>query len=519
MAGKTKFEGEGLDPGSGVAIYRQLADKLRVIISSGEWSAGERIPGTRDLASQFGLNRGTVAAAFELLEKEGLIRSHVGKGSFVVGEREASRWGLEGSRWGVDAPRAPAPRWDAEEGRLAGSVGRLEVPESAISFAASRPSEMLFPLDEFRETCREVIDSDEAANILQLGAPSGYGPLRRHLLHRAREAGVAGDGDDVLVTTGCQQAFDLIQRVTASRGETVLMEDPVYPGLRNVFQRGGARVIGVPLETADGAAGLDLGALKRMLEREHPRLLVLTPNFQNPTGLTMPEDARREVLAMVESVARKTGMAIIENDLYGALRYRGNDVPWIKKLDKGGATVLLSSYSKIAFPGLRVGWAIGPRHIIARLTEAKESSDLHSDQLGQAVALRFAQSGRLARHCDKMVEMGRERLDACLEACVREFPVGIEFTVPEGGMNLWVTLPEPLDAGVLAARAAGEGVGFLPGRYFAVTRPQTQGLRLSFAGLEPAQIDAGMAVLGRIFRAAMDGYRTGLRPEPGPAMV
>jgi len=118
-----------------------------------------------------------------------------------------------------------------------------------------------------------------------------------------------------------------------------------------------------------------------------------------------------------------------------------------------------------------------------------------------------------------MLEAGRERLDACLNACAKEFPLGIEFTVPEGGMNVWVRLPEPLDAEALAQRAAAEGVSFLPGRYFAVTRPQMQGLRLSFAGLEPAQIEAGMAVLGRIFRAAMDRDRTGVRPDPAPAMV
>ena len=154
-----------------------------------------------------------------------------------------------------------------------------------------------------------------------------------------------------------------------------------------------------------------------------------------------------------------------------------------------------------------MGWAIGPRHFIARLTEAKESSDLHSDQLSQAVLLRFVLSGRLAAHRKKMLANGAERLEACLDACAAELPPGSRFTRPEGGMNLWVKLPEPLDAAEMAARAQREGVSFLPGRHFAVSRPHTHELRLSFAGLDPQQIRAGVAVLGAIFRSELDRAR------------
>ncbi len=368
-----------------------------------------------------------------------------------------------------------------------------------ISFASSRPSEVLFPLDEFRATCREVIDSPEAAQILQLGPASGYGPLRRYLLEQARQQGSAGPDDDILITSGCQQACDLLQRVLAAHGETVLLEDPVYPGLRNVFQRGGARVTGVPV----GEHGVDIDALARAVEKERPRLMVLTPNFQNPTGTTIPEASRKAIVAM----ARRAGVIVVEDDLYGDLRYRGAEIPSFKRLDESGDTIRLSSFSKIAFPGLRCGWVIGPRHFIARLTEAKESCDLHSDQLSQAVLLRFALSGRLAAHRQRMLAHGAERLQACLDACAANLPPGSRFTRPEGGMNVWVKLPEPLDAADLAARAEREGVSFLPGRHFAVSRPQTQGLRLSFAGLDPEQIRAGLAVLGSILRSELDRAR------------
>src|SRR5580698_5018193 len=274
----------------------------------------------------------------------------------------------------------------------------------------------MFPLDEFRVTCRAVIDSDDAAGILQLGPAGGYGPLRRHLLNEARQVGTAGEDDDILITSGCQQAFDLIQRVLAAHGETVLIEDPVYPGLRNAFLRGGARVIGMPV----GREGVEVDALGALLEKEKPRLMVLTPNFQNPTGSTLPIESRRAILML----AKRAGVIVVENDLYGELRYHGGRLPTIKKLDESGDTILLGSFSKVAFPGLRVGWAIGPRHFIERLTEAKEASDLHSDQLSQAVLLRFAESGRLAAHRRKMLTAGALRLKAALTSCSKNLPPG-----------------------------------------------------------------------------------------------
>jgi 2-aminoadipate transaminase len=427
-----------------------------------------------------------------LLEAERLIKGHVGRGSFVEGT-EAARLDWESLIPTEDSTPAPA------------STG------ATMSFSASRPAEDEFPLEEFRETCREVIDSRYASSILQLGPASGYGPLRRYLLEESRRCGLAREDDDILMTSGCQQAFDLIQRVLASHGETVIIEDPVYPGLRNVFQRGGARLIGAPV----GADGVEVDALARLIEKERPRLIVLTPNFQNPTGTTIPEAARKEIL----DLAKRSGVVIVENDLYGALRYSGEEIASIKRLDVSGDSIQLGSFSKIAFPGLRVGWAMGPRHFIARLTEAKEASDLHSDQLSQAVLLRFAESGRLEAHHKRMLASGSERLKECLAGCARELPSGSHYTRPEGGMNVWVRLPEMLDASELAVRARRENVSFLPGRYFAVTRPQTHSLRLSFAGLKPAHIRYGMQVLGTLFKSELAQARRAHRDEPAPALV
>jgi 2-aminoadipate transaminase len=451
-----------LDPDNDSPLFRQLYEQLKERIEAGTVRRGDRLPATRELAGQLGLNRTTISAAYSLLESEGLIAGHVGRGSFVTGRTKAA----------TDA-----------------------VPSS---FSRSRPSELLFPLSEFRRTCAEVIASDDAASILQLGSPSGYPPLRRYLLEQARAEGTASESDDILITSGCQQAFDLLQR-TIGQGATVLIEDPVYLGVRSVFERVGARLIGVPV----GADGIDLQSLERIIDRERPRLLCVTPNFQNPTGETMPLAARQALLRITQAA----GVIVIENDIYGPLCYAGEPIASIKQLDESGDTILLQSFSKVAFPGLRVGWVIARRALIEKLTEAKQWSDLHTDQLSQAVLLRFAESGRLEQHRRRMLVAGRERLQAALEACEEYLPAGAKYTRPRGGMSLWIELPESLDAAELLPRAEREGVTYLPGRYFAVSRPQPNGLRISFAGMTPEEIRSGLAILGRIFQNELERAR------------
>ncbi|MCC6340871.1 MAG: PLP-dependent aminotransferase family protein [Bryobacterales bacterium] len=484
-----------LDSGSDTPLYRQLFEQVRDHIQSGRIPRGERLPATRELAGMLGLNRATVSAAYELLENEGLLKGHVGRGTFVEG------------------PGEPASRiaWEDPEPAIGAPSPALSLGSGGISFASSRPDNDLFPMDEFRSTCEEVIHGDAAAAILQLGSPAGYQPLRQYLLEEARRDGLAGPPDDILITSGCQQALDLMQRVLMRPGDCAAIEDPVYPGLRGVFASAGARLVGVPV----GANGIGIDALERVIGIERPRLLVVTPNFQNPTGATLPLSARQSILRL----AREAGVVLMEHDIYGQLRYEGDPQPPLKQLDGSEDVVSIGSFSKIAFPGLRVGWVIGPRALIRRLAAAKQYCDLHSDHLSQAVLFRFAESGRLAAHRARILEAGAQRLSAMLSACGRYLPEGSRFTRPQGGMNLWVRLPEPLDAAELLPRAERANVNYLPGKYFAVSRVEQGGLRLSFAGLDPARIREGVSILGRVFGEELERVRALSGMTPSPALV
>ncbi len=484
------------DAASGDPIYKQLYEHIRGEILSGRLVRGSKLPATRELSIQLDLNRTTVAAAYELLEKEGLIRGLVGRGSFVA----AIGPGAGDEFW--------APRLVQD---LPAEAALPPMPPDCVNFTSARPAGDLFPLEAFRASCGEVMEPGDAERILELGSPHGFGPLRKRLLEQAIERGEAREDDEVMITNGCQQALDLLQRVLTVPGDTVAVEDPIYPGLKNVFNQAGVRVAGVKV----AADGMDLDELEALLKRERIRLIAVTPNFQNPTGATMPAEARRRLLR----AARDAGVPVLENDVYGALRYEGEPVRSLKSMDEWGIVVRLNSFSKVAFPGLRVGWVTAGRGLISALAAKKQLTDLHSDQLSQAVLLRFMESGRLETHVKRMVEAGRARLARVVESCKSWLPPGTKWTHPRGGMNLWVSLPEPLDASALMEKAFAAGVAYLPSKFFAVGLAEPGGLRLSFAHLPEERIEEGIARLGIVLEDELARGRAARRDDRSPAIV
>ncbi|MBI3665781.1 MAG: PLP-dependent aminotransferase family protein, partial [Acidobacteria bacterium] len=286
---------------SPVPIYRQLYEQFVARIESGVLPDGTRLPPTRELAGLLGLNRTTVAAAYQALEEEGLLKAHVGRGSFV---RSATR--TAAFHW-EERFRSTAPDRRLEQALWLGDA-------DSINFSAARLEPDSFSIQDLLHAVETEL-SAQGGSILQLGAAEGYPPLREWLRAEMREAGIAHPDDEVLVTSGCQQGLDLIAKILTPPDETVLLEDPVYPGARNLFLAGGAQVRGI----AVGPSGISIGELEQEFSRHQPRLLVVTPNFQNPTGATLGLEARKEILHL----AARFQVAVVENDVYAGLRYRG----------------------------------------------------------------------------------------------------------------------------------------------------------------------------------------------------
>jgi 2-aminoadipate transaminase len=499
-----------LQPESHVPLYVQLRDQLRALVHAGDLRPGDRIPASRELATTLGVHRTTVANAYAELESEGLIQGHVGRGTFI--QRNGN--GLK-----ITPPAPPVLnggngiRWELlfadERGDEVLTRLTASAPEDALSFVMARPAPELFPVEEL-QTCVNAVLRREATEVLNLGPSDGYPPLKEALLEMLRRDGIGAKDENLLITDGCQQSLDLISKAFVRQGDAVILENPTYPGALAIFNGARARCLGVPVRThpePGSSLGIDVGALEATLAANRVKLIVLTPDFQNPTGTSMTLDSRRKVLEL----AARHQVPIVEDHIYARLHARDERVPSLKQLDRSNLVIHIDSFAKVAFPGLRVGWIVAPAVAIERLRIVKQMTDLHTDQLAQGVLAEFLRRGWFEKHVSKMRKVYASRLLALDEALRKHMPEECRWTRPEGGMCLWLELPVGFDANELLIHVKERGVLFAPGRYFYVQGPLPNTLRLGFAGLNEKQIARGVATLAELLKVEMKKRQRGVR--------
>jgi 2-aminoadipate transaminase len=499
-----------LQPESHIPLYIQLRDQLRSLVHAGDLRPGDRIPASRELATNLGVHRTTVANAYAELESEGLIQGHVGRGTYIKGNGNGLKF----------TPPPPAPingrdglRWEllfADE-RSEEVLSRLtaEAPDDALSFLMARPAQEFYPIEDL-QVCSQSALRKVGAEILNLGPSDGFASLKEALLELLRHDGIPAKDENLLVTDGCQQALDLIAKAFVRSGDTVLMENPTYPGSSAVFNAVRARCLGIPVRTVPEpgrALGIDVEALEATLAANRVKLLLLTPDFQNPTGTSMPLSSRRRVLEL----ATRYQVPIVEDHIYSRLNVREERVPSLKELDRSNLVIHIDSFAKVAFPGLRVGWIVAPAAAIERLRLVKQTTDLHTDQLAQATLAEFLKRGLFQKHLAKMRKIYASRLQSMDQALHKYMPEGTRWTRPEGGMCHWLELPPGFDASELMIHAKERGVLFAPGRYFYVQSPLPNTLRLAFASLTEKEIARGIATLADILRIEMRKRQRGTR--------
>ena len=500
-----------LQPQSHVPLYVQLRDQLRALVHAGDLRPGDRIPASRELANMLGVHRTTVANAYAELESEGLIQGHVGRGTFIRGNGNGLKLTpppppvLNGNGNGI--------RWELlfadERGEEILSRLTASAPVDALSFVMARPAEEFFPIEEL-QLCVSAVLRREAREVLNLGSSDGYAPLKEALLEMLHAEGISARDENLLITDGCQQALDLISKAFVRPGDSVILENPTYPGAVAVFNGARARCLGVPIRTVaepGSSLHLDLEALEATLAANRVKLIVLTPDFHNPTGTSMPLASRRKLLEL----ASRHQVPIVEDHIYGRLHAREERVPSLKQLDRSNLVVHIDSFAKVAFPGLRVGWIVAPPAAIERLRLVKQTTDLHTDQLAQATLAEFLRRGLFSRHLAKMRKVYASRLLVLDEALRKHMPEDTRWTRPEGGMCLWLELPPGFDANELLIHAKERGLLFAPGRYFYVQAPLPNTLRLSFANLDEKQIARGVATLADLLRIEMRKRQRGVR--------
>jgi len=373
---------------------------------------------------------------------------------------------------------------------------KLTQRPEVISFAGGLPAPDVFPVERFETACHRVLEA-KGAMALQYSASEGYTPLREYLAQKMAKYGIIAGPDNVLITSGSQQALDLIGKLLINPGDRILLEAPTYLGALQAFNVYGAEYVSVPVDHD----GLRTGELEEAL-RSGPKFMYVLPNFQNPGGVTLCEPRRHELVLLAD----KYGIPVIEDDPYGQLRFEGEHLPPLLVLDRDnlrrddgklGNVIYLSTFSKTLAPGIRLGWMVAPPDVISKLVQLKQGADLHTSTFDQMVAYEVVHDGFLDEHVKKIRAVYRERRDVMLAALTEYFPPEVTWTHPQGGLFLWVTLPEGLEMEHLFQAALRENVAFVPGDcFYAGGDEGRRHMRLNFSHSNPQQIREGIRRLG-----------------------
>lgn len=360
-----------------------------------------------------------------------------------------------------------------------------------ISFAGGLPNPKFFPVKDIADATAKVL-AEDGGNALQYSTTEGYLPLREYIAERyCEKKGLQVDTDEILITNGSQQGLDLIAKVFLNAGDRVIIERPGYLGAIQALSIFEPVFVPVPLQED----GIDTDQLEKALDMNEIKLFHTVANFQNPSGITYSKQKRLELA----EIFKDRDTILVEDDPYGELRFAGEDLPSISSFVCGNV-ILLGSFSKIVAPALRLGWICAPEDVMKRIIIAKQASDLHSNYLSQRIVYQYLINHKIDRHIVKIKEAYKKQRDRMVSSIEKHFPEEVKFTRPEGGMFLWVTLPEGVSSLRLFDLAGGENVAFVPGSAFYVDEGGRNTLRLNFSNSNEDQIEEGIKRLAKVIK-------------------
>lgn len=488
---------------SPVPAYVQIRNHLRAQILRGDLAPGTRLPPERELAHLLGVSRTTVVSAYDELAAEGLVEARVGRGTVVVGPPpSAGSEGVQPIAWQAHLSSL-AQRLQGPTAAELLTLQELGARPGVLSFAGGLPDPGLVPSQRYAEAWEAVLR--QVGTAAAASSPvQGIAPLRDLIAERLAQRGIPTAPEHILVISGSQQGLDLLTRLLTEPGDPMLCEAPTYFGALQAFRVQGLRPIGVPVDRD----GMDVDRMEALVARYRPRFLYTIPTYQNPTGATLSLERRERLLA----VAQKYQVPIVEDDPFGDLWFREPPPPPIKALDKRGHVIYLGTFSKSLAPGLRVGWLVAPRPVVDMALLLRRVADLQSNTAGQYLVVEFAHRGWL----DEGIGLARAtygaRCQALDGALHQQMPRGVEWQTPQGGLYLWLRLPEGMDAHRLLREAGKEGVIFLPGRILYPDLGPSNVCRLSYTVLGEEEIVRGVGILARSVRRLLQGRAVERRP-------
>ncbi len=400
---------------------------------------------------------------------------------------------------GLFARRTKAMRSSAMRDLMA-ITARPEV----ISLAGGLPDTSTFPPESFAAQMTRIAH-ESSAEALQYGPTEGFDETKDCILEVMAEEGMSPDRDDLIVTTGGQQAIDLVSKTLIDPGDPVICEAPTYPGAIPTFCSYEADVIQIATDD-DGMRIDELAAVLDRLAREgrRPKFVYSVPSFQNPAGVTMSAERRRRLVEL----AREHELLVCEDNPYGLLRFEGEPQQTLYSLDGGDYVLYLGTFSKILSPGIRIGWIAAPPPVLEKIGLGKQAADLCTSTLTQYFVREYFAEGRWRAYIADLIEIYRSRRDAMLGALAEHFPEQAEWTHPEGGLFVWATLPDYIDTTDLLAKALREHVAFVPGRGAYVDGRGSASMRLNFSGSNEDEIREGVRRIGEVIAEQVALYET-----------
>ena len=390
-----------------------------------------------------------------------------------------------------------AKRMDLFKKSELGEILKLIEEPDIISFAGGLPASELFPVEEMKKVSVKVLD-ENGEEALQYSGSQGYLPLRNHIAKRMNEKGKTNvKAEDILVTSWSQQALDFAGNVFLDEGDIVLCESPSYLGALNAFKGYKPRIMEVP---TDKEGMITEGLEKILKENDRVKFIYVIPDFQNPTGVTWSLDRRKKFMEVVN----KYEIPVIEDNPYGELRYEGEFLPALKSFDTKGLVIYLGTFSKIFCPGYRLGWTCASKDILQKFITCKENSDLQTSTIGQRELSKYIDDYDLDEHVEKIKSTYKKRRDLMLDCMEKEFPEGVSFTHPHGGLFTWVKLPEKLNAQDLMKKCVENKVAYVPGGFFFPEGNKENYFRLNYSSSKEEKIVEGIKRLGDVLKEALN---------------
>lgn len=483
-----------VDKTSRQPLFQQVFEQLKQLIETGVLCPNEQLPSTRKLAELLGVHRTTIYRAYEELWAAGYLEATTGSYS-----RVRQRNLLTTPPSGEEGSLIDWQNYISDAAHQLPDLGSLKrnLTKGILDFAPLSPDSELLPVEDFRRCLNQAL-LDEKAGLLQYGNPLGYTPLREYLANQMRQHGISTQTSEIMLTNGMQNGIDLVLRLLTTRGDCIITETPTYKSALLLAGYLGLQVVGIPM-TADG---MDLKILESKLKTHRPKLVYTMPTFQNPTGLSTSQTHREQLLALCE----KYRVPMVEDGFEEEMKYFGKAVLPIKSMDKNRVVIYLGTFSKVLFPGVRVGWIVAPGTLIDKMGSIKYVSELSGSPLVQAAVYRFCSQGFYELHKKRLHRVYRKRMQATLQACREFLPSNlIQWSKPDGGYLLWFSVRNnQLTEMEFMDQLLNAGVNVTPGSQFFPEPTNEVHFRLSIAHRNDEEIREGIRRIGQMLKSQND---------------